>query len=120
MNFQSFSATKIGLDLCRYGGMAPLAPPLQGAMLGHQPLDRHTIEAELRSMPKGKTGQIEPAFSQPFGTHLDSAKVRLREAFYDNNDGAVYVGMHAWTIDILLQLLFVETKKHCRGGMIWR
>ena len=40
----------------------------------------------------------------------------MQHAFYDNNDGAVYVGMYAWTIDILLQMLYAETRKHCCGG----
>ena len=71
-------------------------------------------------MPKGKTGSNRTQLLTSLRTHLDTAKVRLCEAFYANNDGAVYVGMHAWTIDILLKLLYVETKKHCRGEMIWR
>ena len=40
----------------------------------------------------------------------------MQHAFHDNNDGAIYVGMYAWTIDILLQLLYAETRKYCCGG----
>ncbi|MDC1381944.1 [protein-PII] uridylyltransferase [Candidatus Puniceispirillum sp.] len=91
--------------------------PLQGAMAGHQPpLDRDIIEAELGVCAKGKVLTNRPQILNCLRSHLEVAKAGLRQSFYDSNDGAVYVGMHAWTIDILLQLLYVETQKHCRGG----
>ena len=91
--------------------------PLQCSMASHQPpLDRDIIEAELGAYAKGKAPTNRPQILNCLRSHLEVAKAGLRQSFYDSNDGAVYVGMHAWTIDILLQLLFVETQKHCRGG----
>ena len=91
--------------------------PLQGAMAVNQPpLDRQAIEAELDSYAAGKTLVNRTKLLSCLRTHLDQAKVSLRESFYHSNDGAVYVGMHAWVIDILLQSLYAQTQKQCAGG----
>ncbi len=91
--------------------------PLQGVMVGCQPpLDRVVIEAALGAYAKGKVSSSRAQLLACLRTQLKAAKVELRESFYDSNDGAVYVGMHAWAIDILLQLLYAETQKHCCGG----
>ena len=77
--------------------------PLQGAMaVNETPLDRLAIEAELDSYATGKTPVNRTKLLSCLRTHLDQAKANLRESFYHSNDGAVYVGMHAWVIDILL------------------
>ena len=91
--------------------------PLQGAMVGQKPpLDRGAMEAELGAQAEGKTSTNRNQLLTCLRTHLKVAKAELRQLFYDSNDGAVYVGMHAWIIDILLQLLFAETQKHCFNG----
>jgi [protein-PII] uridylyltransferase len=91
--------------------------PLQGAMAGnHAPLDRDVIDAELATDADGSIPPVRTQLLTCLRSHLNAAKVRLRRRFYDSNDGAVYVGMYAWAIDILLQLLYAETQKHCRGG----
>ena len=91
--------------------------PLQGAMAVNQPpLDRQAIEAELDSYATGKTPVNRTKLLSCLRTHLDQAKASLRESFYHSNDGAVYVGMHAWVIDILLQSLYAQTQKQCAGG----
>jgi len=91
--------------------------PLQGAMAVNQPpLDRQAIEAELDSYAAGKTPVNRTKLLSCLRTHLDQAKAKLRESFYHSNDGAVYVGMHAWVIDILLQSLYAQTQKQCAGG----
>ena len=91
--------------------------PLQGVMASHQaPLDRDKIDLELLTCVKGGVSLTRAQLLTCLRTHLDAAKARLRHEFYESNDGAVYVGMHAWTIDILLQLLYAKTQKHVR----WR
>ena len=82
----------------------------------HAPLDRKFIEAELEAYAKKRGSSNRTQLLTCLRTHLDAAKAELQHAFYDNNDGAVYVGMYAWTIDILLQMLYAETRKHCCGG----
>ena len=91
--------------------------PLHGAMaVNESPLDRLAIEAELDSCAAGKTPVNRTKLLSCLRTHLDQAKASLRESFYHSNDGAVYVGMHAWVIDILLQCLYAQTQKQCAGG----
>ncbi|MFZ9134366.1 MAG: nucleotidyltransferase domain-containing protein, partial [Candidatus Puniceispirillaceae bacterium] len=91
--------------------------PLQGAMDRFQaPLDRAAIEAELATHESGKTPVPRPELLGCLRRHLDQAKANLRTAFYDSNDGAIYVGMHAWTIDILLQSLYAQAQRYCAGG----
>ena len=91
--------------------------PLQGAMAVYEPpLDQQAIEAELDSYATSKTPVNRTKLLSCLRTHLDKAKASLRESFYHGNDGAVYVGMHAWAIDILLQSLYAQTKKQCAGG----
>ena len=91
--------------------------PLQGAMaVNEPPLDRLAIEDELDSYATGKTPVNRTKLLSCLRTHLDQAKASLRGSFYHSNDGAVYVGMHAWVIDILLQSLYAQTQKQCAGG----
>ena len=91
--------------------------PLQGAMAVNQPpLKRQAIEAELESYATGKTPVNRTKLLSCLRNHLDQAKASLRKSFYHSNDGAVYVGMHAWIIDILLQSLYAQTQKQCAGG----
>ena len=78
------------------------------------PLDHKVIEAELETHAK-KSG---PSNRTHLLTCLRAILIRqggLQHAFYDNNDGAIYVGMYAWTIDILLQVLYAESRKYCCG-----
>ena len=92
--------------------------PLQGAMAGqHAPLDRKIIEEKLGAYDKKSGSPNRTQLLTCLRTHLDAAKAGLQHAFYDSNDGAFYVGMYAWTIDILLQILYAETRKrYCGGG----
>ncbi len=114
---KKYDLTKTGLDTAEIVAWHRWLQPLQGAMAGQSvPLNRNVIEAELEACAK-KCGLLNRTqLLNCLRTHLVAAKAGLRHAFYDNNDGAVYVGMYAWTIDILLQLLYVETRKHCCGG----
>ena len=91
--------------------------PLQGAMEVHEPpLDRMAIEAELESYATGKTPVDRAKLLSCLRTRLDQAKTSLRDSFYHSNDGAVYVGMHAWVIDRLLQSRYAQTQKQGAGG----
>ena len=64
--------------------------PLQGAMaVNEPPLDRLAIEAELDSCATGKTLVNRTKLLSCLRTHLDHAKVSLRESFYHSNDGAI-------------------------------
>ena len=72
------------------------------------PLDRQFMEAELEAHAKKRGPSNRTQLLTCLRAHLDAAKAELSNAFYDNNDGAVYVGMYAWTIDILLQLLLLK------------
>ena len=114
---QKHNATKPALDLADTVAWHRWLQPLQGAMAGqHAPLDRSIIEAEFETYAEKCGPSNRTQLLTCLRTHLDSAKAELQQAFYDNNDGAVYVGMYAWTIDILLQMLYIETQKHCGGG----
>jgi len=91
--------------------------PLQGAMdLFQPPLDRAAIEAELATHESGKIPVPRPELLGCLRRHLNQARDNLRTSFYASNDGAIYVGMHAWTIDILLQSLYAQAQRHCAGG----
>ena len=114
---QMNNATKPGLDPANMVAWHRWLQPLQGAMAGQQaPLDRKNIEAELEPYAKKLGASYRTHLLACLRTHLDAAKAGLQHAFHDNNDGAIYVGMYAWTIDILLQLLYAETRKYCCGG----
>ena len=91
--------------------------PLQGVVAGHrEPLDRKAIGIELAACAKGGALLDRNQLLNCLKGHLDSGKARLRHSFYESNNGAVYVGMYAWTIDILLQLLYEETQKYYQGA----
>ena len=114
---QKHSATRSGLDPADSVAWHRWLQPLQGAMAGQNaPLDRKFMEAELEAQIKKRGPPNRAQLLTCLRAHLDAAKAELRNAFYDNNDGAVYVGMYAWTIDILLRMLYAETRKHCCGG----
>ncbi len=114
---QMYNAIKPGLDPADTMAWHRWLQPLQGAMAGqHAPLDRKIIEAELETHARKRGPSNRTHLLTCLRSHLDAAKAGLEHAFHDNNDGAIYVGMYAWTIDILLQTLYAEARKYCCGG----
>ena len=72
------------------------------------PLDSDKIQSELMTFAKGNNSSSREQLLTCLQSNLKLAKAELRKLFYDENDGATYVGMHAWVIDVLLQLLYSE------------
>ena len=98
--------------------------PLTSVMISQPaPLNHATINAALASELPGKKAVSKKAALEDrvallacLRQHLTAAKENLAATFYQHNDGAIYVGMHAWTIDSLLQILYQQACRHCTGG----
>ena len=80
------------------------------------PLDRAAIITALQPQKTSTPTAGRASLLSGLRQNLTDARTQLEQDFYDHNDGALYVGMHAWTIDLVLQILFEQARLYFNGG----
>ncbi len=72
------------------------------------PLDRQALAAQLASLPPRAKNQKkwQVGFLAVVKQALQEGRAQLAEDFAQHRDGVIYVGCHAWLMDLLLQEIF--------------
>jgi len=73
--------------------------------------DNADLANELATIDRGDAPAYRAKLLAVLRQHLATAKTKIEQDFYRNNDGAIYVGQHARCIDDLLTLLHDEAGK---------
>ena len=70
------------------------------------PHDNEAVTVSLRAAITGNATTDRAAILTSLRECLTEGRTALETAFYQHNDGAIYVAMHAWLVDLVLQALY--------------
>ena len=73
--------------------------------------DNANISSELATIDCGDAALYRIKLLAVLRQHLATVEATIEQDFYHNNDGAIYVGQHARSVDDLLRLLYGEAGK---------
>ena len=91
--------------------------PLAGVMSSAPPpFDKAALLATINADAAAGKTDARPQLLAVLRDQLTMTKHALKQQFYAQNDGAIYVGMQAWSIDLILQILHDQACRHCNGG----
>ena len=80
--------------------------PLAGVMSSAPPpFDRAALLAAISAHAAAHKTDARAQLLAVLRDQLTITKHALEQQFYAQNDGAIYVGMQAWSIDLILQIL---------------
>ena len=72
------------------------------------PLNIAKLETEIESAVSSTDAKFRKAILASLKIALSSARQALASEFELNNDGAVYVGRHAWVMDLLVSFIVAQ------------
>ena len=75
------------------------------------PLDIVQLETAIDSAISSADAKFRNTILGTAKTALSSARKTLASEFETHNDGAVYVGRHAWIMDILVRFIVAQASK---------
>ena len=79
------------------------------------PLDVGSLETAIEPVISSTEAKFRKAMLETMKTALSSARQTLASEFETHNDGSVYVGRHAWIMDLLIG--FIVTQAGRRFGL---